>query len=137
MAIDPFLGPNPVMNILEARRGAIEQVRQNSSRLAQSFNSVETVGVGMIRLRSALIFDCSFIQKPIVGYGMTVESDLVEGDFPSCSGGVTDWRRNSRGFYLGAYVYLVVTAVEDPTIQHDFTFTGIAMKDLPEHLLDL
>lgn len=137
MAIDPFLGNNPIMDALEHRRGYIEQLRQNTSRLAQSYNFVETVGAGMIRLPTVVRFHCTFIEKPVVAYGYTVESDLITGDFPSAVGGVYSWQIDARGFYLGCYVFAVVTANSDPTIQHDFTFTGIAMKDLPDYLLDL
>lgn len=138
MAYDPFLGTNPVVDAMEQRRGYIEQLRQNTSRLAQSYNFVETVGVGQIRLPTVVNFHCTFVQKPVVGYGYTVESDLIEGDFPASVGGVYAWQQDARGFYLGCYVFAVVTATSDTTtIQHDFTFTGIAMKDLPQYLLDL
>lgn len=137
MARDPFFGINPIMEAMEQRRGYVEQLRQNTSRLAQSYNFVETTGVGSIRLATVVRFYCTFIEKPVVSYGFTVESELVDDDFPQSCGGVYSWLLDSRGFYLGAYVFVKVDATEDPTIQHDFTFTGIAMKDLPDYLLDL
>lgn len=137
MGYDPFLGSNPVIAAMEQRRGYVEQLRQNTSRLAQSYNFVVSEGIGMIKLATVVRFHCTFTQKPVVGYGYTVETPLLADDFPASTGGVYGWAIDSRGFYQGAYVFVVVTATSDPVIQHDFTFTGIAMKDLPEHLLDI
>ena len=91
--------------------------------------------------------------------------DLVDGRFPRVSAGVHRWVQNERGFYTGAYLVFVVEtmgiqeqrtyvlptavdgnvgvvnvpvpAVADPDYKlvHTFTFTGIAMKDLPSSAL--
>lgn len=138
MATDPFFGTNPVVDALEQRRGYVEQLRQNTSRLAQSYNSVTTQGNGMLRLPTIMRFHCTFIEQPVVSYGFVLKSPLLEKDYPTSSGGVYTFQVDKRGFYLGAYCYVVVNSVDDyPEIHHDFTFTGIAMKDLPEHLLDI
>lgn len=138
MSYDPFIGNNPVVNAMEQRRGYIEQLRQNTSRLAQSYNTVATNGNGMLRLATVVAFNCTFVEKPMVSYGFVLDTDLTEDDYPASSGGVFKWQLDRRGFYLGAYVYVVVTCLADyPGITHNFTFTGIAMKDLPEHLLDI
>lgn len=138
MARDPFFGTNPVVDALERRRGYIEQLRQNTSRLAQSYNVVVTTGTGMLKLKTVVTFACTFVEQPYVSYGYVLGSDLIEGDYPSSSGGVYEYQTDERGFYIGAWVFAVVTAVEDyPSITHNFTFTGIAMKDLPDYLLDV
>lgn len=137
MAVDPFFGTSPVLQAMENRRGYIEQLRENTSRQAQSFNFVQTTGIGEIRLPTALTFICTFVERPAVAYGWTVESDLPDGPLPTSTGGVYGWVVDARGFYLGCYVYVVVGGAGRPVIQHDFTFSGTATKDLPEHLLDL
>lgn len=136
MALDPFLGVNPIIQGLEQRRGYIEQLRQNTSRLAQSFNFVETAGAGGQRLPAVVHFACTFIEKPVVATGFTVESDMG-ADFPLVTAGVWRWQTDKRGYYIGCWVFVRVESATDLVIQHDFTFTGIAMKDLPAHLLDL
>lgn len=137
-AYDPFIGINPVVSAMEQRRGYVEQLRQNTSRLAQSYNFVETVGVGSLVLPEMVTFNCTFVEQPVVGYGCVLESKFVAGDtLPGSTGGVFQWQTDVRGFYVGCYVYVVITGAGEPQLQHDFTFTGIAMKDLPEHLLDL
>lgn len=138
MARDPFFGPNPVVSAMEQRRGYIEQLRQNTSRLAQSYNNVTTKGGGMLRLPDVISFNCTFVEQPVVSYGHIVTAGLAEGDYPLVSAGVYQFQTDKRGFYLGAWVYVNIQVVDAfPTIQHDFMFTGIAMKDLPEYLLDL
>lgn len=138
MARDPFFGPNPVVQAMEQRRGYIEQLRQNTSRLAQSYNSVTTQGGGGLRLPEVIVFNCTFVEQPVVAHGFVVETPLAEDDFPAVSAGVYDFQTDSRGYFIGAWVYVKVVVQDDyPRIHHDFTFTGIAMKDLPEYLLDL
>lgn len=137
MARDPFFGTNPVIEALERRRGYIEQLRQNTSRLAQSYNSVSTNGNGMLRLKTVVTFNCTFLEQPVVHYGSVLQSDLIEDDYPKTHGTVYDWQTDEKGFFIGAWVYVVVEADQDyPAILHNFTFTGIAMKDLPDYLLD-
>lgn len=137
-ASDPVLGTNPIVDAMEQRRGYIESLRQNTSRLAQSYNSCVTYGNGRLRLADEIEFHCTFIEQPVVAYGASVTSELAENDYPMCTGGVFKWRVDSRGFYVGCYVFVTVDCDEDyPTVVHDFTFTGIGMKDLPDHLLDL
>ena len=54
---------------------------------------------------------------------------------PQVTGFVTDWDQNELGFYIGAYCGVVVswftgTPPPDFKFQVDFTFLGVAMKDV-------
>ena len=91
---------------------------------------------------------------------------LVDGRFPRVTAGVHKWLRDSDGHYTGAWLFFVVETMgmqfqrtyslgqsdgtsvglvnvpvpipDDPMydLVHSFTFTGIAMKAVPAHLLE-
>lgn len=91
---------------------------------------------------------------------------LVEGRFPRVTAGVHKWIQDADGFYTGAWLFFVVetTGIQgrqtyvlptsadgsvglvtapnpippDPNyeIVHSFTFTGVAMKSIPAHILE-
>lgn len=91
---------------------------------------------------------------------------LVAGRFPRVTAGVHKWLINTDGFYIGAWLFFVIETLgvqtsrtyvlpqtesekvgvvsipvplpADPNYEliHDFTFTGIAMKAIPAHLLE-
>lgn len=149
MAFDPVLQPNGIVRALEQHRGRVEQTRENAARYAQSYATYTTTGVGEFRIEEINLFGCTFSEQPIVSYGFSLPTDelddlpqvMVTGALPRCSGGVQAWFRDDNEFYVGALVYVTVdlpaTAPSTPLwiIDHDFTFTAIAMKDLPAHLL--
>lgn len=133
----PLFGPNPLVTAQDAARGRQEQTRENSARHAWSYAELSTHGVGEVQHATVVPFDCTFIQRPRVNYGWSIDGDtLVDGLFPTSSGGVWKWQTDSRGFYLGAYVCFVITGDPGYDLFHDFTFSGIAIKDLPAHLAD-
>ena len=137
MALDPFISINPVVSALDARRGRIEQTAQNSARHAFAYAEVATHGIGQVQHEQVIPLDCTFIEEPNVAYGFKIDGDtLIENYFPTCSGGVWKWQQDYRGYYIGAYVFFVITGDPGYDIKHDFTFSGIAIKDLPEYLLD-
>lgn len=128
---------NPLVEALEAHRGRLEQVRENSARQAQSFATLTTHGSGETQHATVVPFDCTFIEEPFVAYGFSLDGDtLVDGFFPTSSGGVWKWQQDRRGFYLGAWVFFVVNGSSTYDLQHSFTFSGIAIKDLPDYLMD-
>lgn len=142
---DPFFGTNPVIDGLEQRRHRVEQTRENSTRLAQAYASFDTQGVGEFKHPTVVTFGCYFVRRPVVSYGMSTDGDaLIAERYPMAQGGVYGWQRNADGMYVGAWIMVVVqaglwpTAVPLPPIDltHDFTFTGVAMKALPAHLLE-
>jgi len=84
----------------------------------------------------------------LVSYGMSIDGDaLVPTRFPRVTAGVYRWLQDTKGFYTGCWVFFVVdtqssfiatTVTSDPgyDLIHDLSFTGIAAKILPAHLLD-
>lgn len=138
MGLDPFFDSNPLVRTLAGDRGRVEQTRENSARHAICYTQVATLGMGEVLVETVLPFDCTFVEQPRVAYGFSLDGDLlVDGNFPSSSGGVWKWQQDHREYYLGAYVYFVISGGDgNLDLIHDFTFTGIAIKDLPEHLLE-
>jgi hypothetical protein len=138
--MDPFIA-------LERRRSRISQDQENTARLAQSFARYTTTGWGEFKDASVINFDCTFIAEPFVVHGYSTNGDLlVPTRYPRAWGFVHKWKQDNRGYYTGCWVATVVetqspfiaTTVADPgySLDHCFTFTGIALKDLPTHLLD-
>lgn len=137
MGLDPFFETNPLVRTFAAAQGREEQIRENSARHATSYAQVTTHGAGEILVATVVPFDCTFVETPRVAYGFSIDGDdLVDGLFPISCGAVWKWQQDHREYFLGAYVYFVVNGATDLDLVHDFTFTGIAIKDLPEHLLE-
>lgn len=144
--INPFVQSNPIVEGMERHRARIEQTRENSTRLAQAYATFDSSGTGEYRAPQVIEFGCTFLDRPVVTYGFSLDGDeLVANRFPRCTGGVYRWVRDKDGRYVGAYALVVVdggdtsiTVAQDPpyNLTHDFVFTGIAMKNLPTHLLE-
>jgi hypothetical protein len=87
-----------------------------------------------------------FIDKPYVAYSFDVDdtTDVVDSRYPRACGFIYRWQIDSRGFYTGAYMAVTVddqssfiTAVGDSPnylLHHHFSFSGIAMKSVPDYL---
>jgi len=138
---------------IERHRGWINQNAENTGRLAQAYAVFETTGWGETAFEDCFDFRLTFVEVPVVAYGSRLisasalpddneDEKLVDTRFPRCSGMVYEYRQNSQGFYVGAWClatvdtrspYITTTITDDPnyTIEHWFTFTGIALKDLP------
>jgi hypothetical protein len=148
---------NPWLD-MERRRSEVNRHGENAPRLANAWASYKTTGWGEVSFPNCHEFDLTFAERPYTHYGHVVLSNslpvtspgsdevLIDTRFPRCSGGVYQWKVNSRGFYTGAWVYVTVdtqspfiqAVYEEPnyTIQHHFTFEGIGIKDLPEYDVD-
>lgn len=131
--------------LLAAQEGRTEQretQRENSARLAYSVHTVHSAGVGVFVLGQAVDFDVTFLERPIFTQGALVrEGGVVEDWFPPLgSASVTRWKRNTKGFYVGAWLTLEVrmvrvdgaSAFDPPKVKmaHDVVFMGSAYKDL-------
>jgi hypothetical protein len=138
---------------LEGRRAEIERHAENAARLAQVFQKFETTGQGSIEFEDRVDFGLTFIEEPYMNYGAQIDvealGDLlglepeVPPSLPISSGMVTAWDQDDRDFYTGAWVAVTVffpdAAVPVDTavyMNHHFTFTAIAMKDVPVDLRD-
>lgn len=148
---------------LDHRRQEAERHRENSARLAHSYAQFVSVGQGQTEYPKRVPFDLTYIEMPFVSYGCVFDLDLWneqvddgtsedEGPapLPHCTGFVTQWDKDERGFYLGCWVAVMVTfPAEDgvlgmpavdpalkPEINHHFSFAGIALKDVPPDVVD-
>lgn len=142
----------------EQRREEIERHAENSPRLAQAYAEMETEGQGSFEFEERVDFGLTFIEKPIPSYGLEFDIDewanQLEGTYgeidkmvplPLTSGYVSAWDIDDRGFYIGCWLAVRVHLPLDewelspelmPVVQHFFTFTAIAMKDVPIDLRD-
>lgn len=140
---------------LERRRADVEQVQENSGRMAEAFARFKSVGQGSIQFDERVDFDVTFIEEPYFRYGSYLDVDelenLLDNDqdagtppFPVCSGFVTDWDQDDRGFYVGAWVAVRVWFPYEANIwpelpveiMHHFSFTAVAIKDVPTDIRD-
>lgn len=148
------------MDDLEARRRADARHHENKPRLAFAFGEYESTGIGSEQFTKATEFGATFTERPFVAVGAQIDADSIAEAFdldpdadvplPHVTAYVTEWNRDERGFYTGAWCACTVTfpaevlvAPGDPPtaiplpddlvvkVQHHFTFSGIAMKDVP------
>lgn len=154
MTTDPFFGRNPVVKALQRQRSQAEQTAENTARTAWSWGSFDTTGSGEIVLATPQAFTCTFIYEPDIAHGFSIDPSTPPkaGRFPRVSAGVSGWVKNSQGFFTGAYVFFAidtsgpdvdpgpsttggVNSLNDPPpsylLHHTFTFSGVALKDLP------
>jgi len=110
-----------------------ETQRENSARWAVSSHTIETKGCVSVRVAEPLMFEAPFLGAPSVMSGLVIKKDFdpSSGWMPEVDVGVWQWHRNTRGHYTGAYVFVHVSAgAVTAELQHHFTFSGIAYKDL-------
>ncbi len=134
---------------IEQRRHYLSRNAENTTRLAVAFTRFSTTGWGETSFEDCAEFGLVFIEMPFVTHSMSLTEDspdLVDTRFPRGSGGVYKWKRNTHGFYTGAYCFVTV-ATQDPFItvstegvndpgyelEHHFTFHGLAMKYIPDY----
>ncbi len=139
---------------LERRHAERDRHQENSGRLAQAFAKFHSVGQGSIEFGRRVDFDLTFIEEPYVTYGAQIDLDELgellatpvadPPPLPSASGFVTEWDIDERGFYTGCWcavsVYfpttLAVPVDAKVDMFHHFTFTAIAIKDVPVDVRD-
>lgn len=123
----------------EARRAAIERNKENKARLAFASATFEIDGGGYAEFEDAAEFGLAFLERPYVMTGISIDlelADLPDGTPPPMvTGYVVEWDQNEHGFYTGAYCaahvdWGVTVPPEGFTFEIDFTFRGIAMKDV-------
>jgi len=135
-----------LLDDLDRRRGQVEITAENSARLAHVYGSATTTGQGTCVVDKRIAFGTAFIELPHVAHASVVDledmTDLLDMDdppLPHVTGFVTEWDQDDRDFYVGAWVaakvsYDALDAVAVtvmPVITHHFTFSGIAIKDIP------
>jgi hypothetical protein len=134
---------------LEQRRAEVERHRENSARGAQAFAVFTATGQGSVEFPDVVDFGLTFVDQPMVSVGVVIDADelrdALELDedadlpIPVITGFVTDWDRDDRDYYTGAWcaasvyfppAYLIPTELE-PSFDMHFTFTATAIKDIP------
>lgn len=144
----------PLLDDLDRRRELEMRDRENSARLAQAYAEFITTRSGTMQYEDRVDFGTTFVERPYVAYGCRVDTEQVADSFgaendedvmlPLCTGYVTEWDEDERGFYIGCWLAVRVyypyedlsggeVELENPAveIEHHFTFAGIAMKDIP------
>ena len=135
---------------LERRRSDIERNQENSSRVAEAFARFRSTGLGSIEFGERVDFGLTFIEEPYMSYGYYIDLDDLDNllgnelgnatpPLPICSGAVTDWDRDDRGFYVGAWVAVRVWFPYEANVWpemevemfHHYSFKAVAMKDVP------
>lgn len=140
------------MNDLERRRAADARHHENRARLAHAWARFETEGVGSAQFEDEIEFGLTFLDRPYVSTGASVDLDALaetlaldeedlEIPLPTVSAYVVEWSRDERGFYTGCWCAAVVTLPGATLpeggqliIEHNFTFSGVALKDVPVDL---
>ena len=150
-----------LLDDLDRRRERELRDRENSARLAMAYATFSTVGSGSIQNGDRISFETTFIEMPYMSYGAVIDVEQVMDEFgydpefvessgsgnpqenvplPLCTGYVTEWDQDERGFYIGCWVAVRVyypgeelASVTDPQIEidHHFSFAANAMKDIP------
>lgn len=147
----------PGFQAFEQRRGQLDAIRENTSRLAFTQCSFTTHGWGEFKMPEVTYFTSTYITRPLVAHGVSIDGDaLVPTRYPRATAGVYRWLQDVKGFYTGAWMFFVVDTLavvndsygkpafsetlvdKDPgyDLIHDLTFSGIAIKALPSHLLE-
>lgn len=130
MAFDPWKHQSEV----QADR---DRTADNSGRFATVYAHADTVGAGELLIPDAALFGVRFVSKPGVAYGFEVDPTTppVSGSFPHCDGFVAGWATDEMGFYVGAYLGLSPSGGLGYSLHHTFTFSGVALKSVPEYLI--
>jgi hypothetical protein len=136
------------------RRSWERTLHENSSRLCHTYATVHTQGWGHYQFPEPFYFDATYLTRPFVHYGYTMDGDVINaGGVPRCTGGVHRWVTNSKGLFTGAFVMTTVDLApwyvpdgsddEDAngmppsySIDHFFYFAGTGSKNLPYTALE-
>jgi hypothetical protein len=135
---------------LEGRRADVERNEENSGRIAEAFARFKSTGLGSVEFPKRVNFGLTFIEEPYMSYGCHIDLDALDDlldnqpgtktpPMPHCTGFVTDWDRDDRGFYVGAWVgahvWFPYEANVWPGLQvdilHHYSFKAVAIKDVP------
>ena len=121
---------------------------ENKGRLAFASARMKSQGQGTFEFEDCIDFGLTFVERPFIASGWQIDLDQARDAFglgpnedivlPQVTAYVTEWNMTEREHYVGAWVavsvyypsvdYRVDAQVK---IQHDFTFSAIALKDIP------
>lgn len=119
----------------EERRQWIDQVGENSARLARVGLYVESTGAGEVLMTQPIEFGISFTEVPHFTSGYELKSGVVAGKFPSASAFVYGWLFNAdHTLCTGVYLGFVIDDAEGNLphrIAHHLRFEAEAIKMMP------
>lgn len=94
--------------LFSARR---EAIAANGARTGRSLHRIASKGAGEVHIVQPIDFRLTFVEQPTFTNGLSLlNGQLVSGAYPIASVGVYKWRRDTRGFYTGAYLWVGVTS---------------------------
>lgn len=80
------------------------------ARVGRSTHRVFTKGRGDIRIAQPVNFSLTFAEEPIFTAGLALHTgSLVDHLYPLATVGVYQWKKDSRGMYIGAYIWASVS----------------------------
>lgn len=104
-----------ILDQYDYRRETAERHKQNGARPANSYARFTTLGQGTIEFAQRIKFDLTFIEEPVMSYGCYVDAEnlatlqgVKDVMLPSCTGYVTDYDTDDRGFYIGCWIAMRV-----------------------------
>lgn len=117
-----------VFRQLEARRVSADAKLNNSARDTDARFVFETSGTGERKVLKPISFGITFVEMPLFTYGLAVaDHNLVDGAFPYGNAGVWDWHMSSKGYWIGAFMFFIVTG-EVQRLHWHLKFQGEAMR---------
>lgn len=136
------------IDAFNARLAELQRNHENKGRLAFAYSRFTTEGSGTVEFEECIDFGLTFVERPFVSVGHQIDVEAArelfgvdpDGDvlLPQVTGYVTDWDTTDRDHYVGCWVAISVTssvggveAYPMVKIQHDFTWSGTAIKDVP------
>jgi hypothetical protein len=135
--------PSHVWQDIQQANQRKEAHRENAARNATFTAVYETTGSGDLVPAQAVKFEMPFFSEPSMLSGATLVR-LPDRRFyrlPQVTAAVLRWERNTRGFYIGAFMYyrvwceqlpaaLLAPDLERPlpVINHHLSFNGAAYK---------
>lgn len=123
---------------------------ENSARPAVSEHTIISTGTGQTRVKSPILFSMHFREQPHFTSGCLTVKNPYPKVFhdPVGQTGVWAWKRDGKGYYVGAYVwwrvdsYMLDTVdlndsgaanpVPAMQVEHHLSFSAVGFKDLPK-----
>lgn len=134
---------------LNKRLADQQRHHENRARLAHAYSRFTTEGVGTVEFEDCIDFGLTFVERPFIAVGHQIDMEHVRDLFdagsdedvylPQVTGYVIDWDMTDRDHYVGCWVAVSVSVPIETVdgsypmvkIHHDFTWSGIALKDIP------
>jgi hypothetical protein len=130
----------------------VSGIAANGAKVGRSLHWLLSRGAGEMHFIQPIPFQLTFVNKPLFTSGVALATgQLTSGAYPVVSTGVFKWQGDSRGFYIGAWIWIAVgfadtqlgtssTDAVDATaraaalnkleLEHHLSFEGLALRDI-------